>query len=560
MVNWGSKKIGDLLLLANGLVFIILVNILSAQFSFRADLTEEKRYSIKEPTKKILRTLDDDVYIEVFLAGDINASFRRFQKSIRETLEEFRIYSDNKIRYSFTDPATAVSQKAQTEFMTDIASKGIQPTRVVDTKEGQRVEKLIFPGVVISYGGTEKGVNLLKGNKAATKEEEINQSIEGIEYELANAIYKLSNDNPKRIGLVTGHGELDGLETAAFRSAIREVYDAGKVSLLSPELNTYDAVVVAKPTTSFSEPEKYRLDQYIMHGGSVLFLIDKLEADMDSASNENYFAFPYNLNLDDQLFRYGVRLNMDLVQDKTSGSYPIVIGQSGTRPQIQLMPWPFFPLINHYADHPITYNLDAVTMKFVSSIDTVKAVGVKKTPLLFTSQYARTVNTPVNVSVRLLHEDLKTQEFKKQFIPVAYLLEGKFTSLYRNRFLPEGENKNQFKEESKPTKIIVVADGDVARNIINPRTREPQPLGFDPFTNTTFANHDLLLNMLAFLADENGLIKTRNKEIRIRPLDKEKIASGKIKWQFINLGFPLLVVVLYGLIRATLRKRRYANF
>jgi ABC-2 type transport system permease protein len=560
MVNWASKKWGDLLILANGLVIIVLINIVSSQYSFRADLTEEKRYSIKEPTKKILHELDDDVYVEVFLTGEINASFRRFQKAIRETLEEFRVYSGNKIKYSFTDPATAVSQKAQTEFMTDLASKGIQPTRVVDTKEGQRTEKLIFPGVVISYGGGEKGVNLLKGNKAETKEEEINQSIEGIEFELANAIYKLTNDDPKRIGWVTGHGELDGLEAAAFRSAVLEVYDAGKVSLLSPELNSYDALIIAKPTTTFSEAEKYKLDQYIMQQGSVLFLVDKLEANMDSASRENYFAFPYNLNLDDQLFRYGVRLNMDLIQDRTSGSYPIVTGQSGNKPQIQLMPWPFFPLVNHYADHPITHNLDAVTMKFVSSIDTVKAVGIRKTPLLFTSQYTRTVTAPVNVSVRLLHQELKTQEFTKQFIPVGYLLEGNFTSLYKNRFLPEGEDKNLFRGESKSAKIIVVADGDVARNIINPRTREPQPLGFDPFTNTTFANQDLLLNMLAFLTDENGLIKTRNKEIKIRPLDKEKIATQKIKWQLINLVLPLILVAIYGLIRTMLRKRKYANF
>lgn len=560
MVNWNSKKLGDLLLLANGIVLLILINLISSFFFFRADLTEEKRYSIKVPTQSILQSLDDDVHIEVFLAGELNAGFQRFQKAIRETLEEFRVYSSNRIHYTFTDPLTAAGEKARTEFMSELAAKGIQPTRVFENKDGQRIEKMIFPGAVVSYSGAEKGVMLLKGNKAGSPDEEINQSIEGIEFELANAIYKLTNDSPKRIGMVSGHGELAGLEAAAFYNAIQEIYTVEDVSLNAGDLSNFDALVIAKPTSDFSEKEKYRLDQYIIQHGNVMFLLDRLEADMDSTSRENYFAFPYDLGLDDLLFRYGVRINPDLVQDRVSGRYPVVTGQTGNKPQIQLVDWPFFPLINRYSDHPVTNNLDAVMLQFASSIDTVKAAGIKKTPLLFTSQYSRTVTSPVQVSIQSLRKDIKPENFSNQFVPVAYLLEGRFTSAFKNRFLPEGTDAGQFKDTGRPAKVIVVADGDLARNVVNPRTNQPQPLGFDPISNYTFANEDLLLNMLAYLTDENGLIRARNKEIKIRPLDKEKIVAEKLKWQVINLVLPVVLIIAFGAVRSWRRKKRYASF
>ncbi len=559
MVNWKSRRLTDLLILANGVVLVILANILSSEFFFRADLTEEGRYSIKTPTKALLRNLDDQVYVEVFLAGELNAGFQRFQRAIRETLEEFAVYSGDKVKFRFTNPATALSRKAQAEFMNDLAMKGIQPIRVIDTQDGQRIEKIIYPGAVISYGLAEKGVHLLKGNKARSQEEEINQSIEGLEFELANAIYKLTNDDPKRVGWVTGHGELGGSGAAAFEAALAEVYNVERVSLLE-DLSSFDALIVARPTRPFSEKEKYRLDQYIMRSGKVLFLLDKLQADMDSVSRERYFAFPYDLNLDDQLFRYGVRINMDLIQDRTAGRYPVVTGQSGTTPQIKLMGWEFFPLITNYADHPVTRNLDAMVLQFVSSIDTVKATGIAKTPLLFTSDQSRTIEAPVNVSLQHLRRNFKPEDFSESRIPVAYLLEGAFTSLYRNRFLPDGESAQEFMEEGKASRLIVMSDGDIAANVVNPQTGRPMPLGFDPFGNYTFANEDLLMNMMAWLTDESGLIRARNKEVKIRPLQKDRIASEKVTWQVINLGIPLLLLVAFGVVRNMLRKKRYAGF
>jgi gliding-associated putative ABC transporter substrate-binding component GldG len=264
--------------------------------------------------------------------------------------------------------------------------------------------------------------------------------------------------------------------------------------------------------------------------------------------------------LDDQLFKYGARINPDLVQDRNASKYPIVTSVVNNRPQIMQMDWLFFPVINQYADHPITRNLDATLTKFISSIDTVKATGIRKTPLLFSSVYSRKVVTPVRVSVNDLRKNVNPEKFSEGKIPVAYLLEGEFTSLYKNRFIPEGMDEKTFKKMSKPTKIIVMADGDVVRNDVNPRNGQPQQLGFDPITQYTYANEDLLRNMMAYLVDENGLIKARNKEVKIRPLDKEKIRNNRAYWQFINLILPLLVVLLFGLAITFLRKKRYSNF
>lgn len=561
MVDWTSKRTGDLLLLANGIVFLVLINLLSSHYFFRVDLTEEKRYSIHPSTREMLSNLDEDVYVEVFLEGELNAGFRRFQKSIRETLEMFRVYSGNRVQYSFTDPATALSQKARSEFMADLASKGIQPTNVIDTRDGERIEKIVFPGVVVTYGGAEKGVMLLKGNKAQTPEEEINQSIEGVEFEIANAIHKLADEDPRIVGMVSGHGELEGIAVAGFENAVSELYHLRHLTLKDPLLANCDALVIAKPARPFSADDKYRLDQYIMNGGKVLFLIDRLDASMDSATQANYFAFPYDTGLDDLFFRYGVRLNPDLVQDRYAARYPVITGErpDGT-PQIHLMEWPFFPLINRFAEHPTTHNLDRVLTRFASSIDTVKAEGVVKTPLMFTSQYSRKLAAPVNVNINALRQDLSAGQFDEQHIPVAYLLEGKFSSLYKNRFLPEGVAQSSFRPEGEATSLIVVADGDLPRNDVNRRTGQPLPLGFDPFSNYTFANQDLLLNFIAYLVDENGLIRARNKDISIRPLDQEQIASEKLKWQLINLVLPLAFLIAFGGARAYWRKKKFANF
>lgn len=556
-----SKTTGDILLAVNGLALVWVLNLFASLYFFRIDLTEEKRYTIKPQTDQLLKSLDDNVYVEVFLEGDLNPGFRRFQKSIRETLEEFRIHSGSKVVYTFTNPATATGQKARNEFMTELASKGIQALPVIETRDGERSEKIVFPGALISYQGFETGVMLFKGNRSLGSQEVLNESVEGVEFELANAIYKLSNAERKQIGLVKGHGELDSLDVAGLRSVLLDQYDVSNVLLTNRnDFEKSDVLIIAKPKQEFSDLDKYNLDQYLMRGGKILFLIDELDAVMDSASREDYFAFPYHLKLEDQLFRYGLRINPDLVQDRVSAQYPVVTGVINNRPQIMRMDWPFFPQINQFADHPITRNLDAIHTRFISTLDTVKANGVKKTPLLFTSPYSRKISAPVKVSVADLRKNVKPESFNNGNLPVAYLLEGRFTSLYKNRFAPEGADTTGFMSTSNDTKIIVVADGDIARNDVNMRTGQPQQLGYDAFMQYTFANQDLLLNMVAFLSDENGLIKARNKEVKVRPLDREKVRDSRTFWQLINLLIPVLTVLIFGILLAQVRKRRYARF
>ncbi len=556
-----SKKIGDLLLLANAILFAVILNVAGSWYFFRIDLTEEKRYTIKPQTKELLKNLDDAVYVEVFLEGDLNPGFERFKKSIRETLEEFRIYSNDRIQYTFTDPNLAMGAKARNEFIAELNGKGIAPRNVIENKDGQRIEKLVFPGALISYGGMETGVMLLKGNAMQGSQQVLNQAIEGIEYELANAIHKLTNLDRKKIGFVSGHGELSGLPIASFENSLSEQYDLSEIRLTDKlKLADYDALILAKPTRSFSNLDKFNLDQYLMKGGRILFLLDRLDAVMDSASSENYFAFPYDLNLDDQLFKYGIRINQDLILDRVAGRYPIVVSNAG-KPQIMQMEWPFFPLINQYADHPITRNLDASLLKFTSTVDTIKADGVKKTPLLFSSAYTRKAVAPVKVGVNDLRNQLQQADsFNAGRMPVGYLLEGKFSSLYKNRFAPDGAEANDFIPESVTTKLILIADGDIIRNDVNPRDGSVQPLGFDPFSQYTFANQDLLMNSIAYLLEEDGLINARNKEIKIRPLDKEKIKEERLFWQVVNLFLPLLLVVVFGLSRIYWRKLKYSKF
>ncbi|HNP18822.1 MAG TPA: gliding motility-associated ABC transporter substrate-binding protein GldG [Fulvivirga sp.] len=560
MVDLNSTKLEDILKLLIGIVLVVWINMLSSMYFERFDLTEEQRYTIKPATKELLKNLDDKVFIEVYLDGELNASFKRLQRSIRETLDEFRVYSDNKIQFSFKDPGAALNEKARGEFMQGLIARGIQPTNVIDERDGQRLEKLIFPGAVVSYGGAESGVMLLQGNKSSTAEEKINQSIEGIEYALASTIQGLTKLERKSLGIVRGHNELDDLEMASLLNELNANYSLSMIDLAT-KVDPFDALLIAKPKTAFTESEKYYLDQYLMQGGKIFLLIDQIQASMDSASNVANYSFPYQLNLDDQLFKYGIRINNDLIQDNSAASYPVNVGNMGDQPQIKLMKWWFFPLINRFGDHVITRNLDAVLGRFVSSIDTVKAVGVKKTPLLFTSDYSRTLTSPVNVSLQDLRKTVTPEMLNKQHIPIAYLLEGEFQSLYKNRFKPESVNDDTFIEHSKESaKLLVVSDGDLARNDVNPRTGSPQALGYDPFTRNTYANQTFILNALNYLVDDKGLITARNKEIKIRPLDKVKISNERTKWQLINLVIPILLLIGYGVIRYYLRKRKYTGY
>ncbi|MDF9796796.1 ABC-2 type transport system permease protein [Catalinimonas alkaloidigena] len=551
----------DLSKLGIGLAILIAINVVAQQYFFRLDLTEEKRYSITAATKSLLKELEDKVEVIIYLDGEVNAGFQRLERSVEETLEEFNVYAGDELRVRYVDPLTTVAKEEQQAFFARLADFGIEPTYVYDEEDGQRRQKLIVPGAIINYQGKQAGVMLLNGDRAAGSEEALNQSIENVEYELAKGIRKLMGTQKKKVGLLKGHGELEGVDIAGLLNVLTEYYDVSEINL--PEVTSIpdvDVVMINKPSDHFDKDAQYKIDQYIMSGGKVMFFIDPLRIEMDSIGENGSIAFPYDLNLDDQLFRYGVRINKTLVQDIKSGVYPFVVGEVGGQPQIVSLPWPFFPIVNKYGEHPVVKNMDANFLRFTSEIDTVATAGVKKTPLIFTSQYSKVLQTPMIVDLNQLRQAPQPENFTSGSQVIAYLLEGSFTSLFKNRILPDIANQSSYKDESVPTKLVVVADGDLIRNDINRSNGNPLPLGYDPITERTYANKDFVVNTLSYLTDESGLINARKKEIQIRPLDQVKVQQSALFYQILNLVGPILLIIIFGLFKAYLRKRKYSRY
>jgi ABC-2 type transport system permease protein len=559
-MNWSSQRINNLLSIVVGILLVWLVHQVAARYRFRLDMTEEKRYSIHPATKSSLRALKEPVFVEVYLEGvDLPPAFQRFNKSIRQILDEFSIYTD--VQYRFVDPHQAVSNEARYQFFQSLTQKGIQPTNLTFTKDGNTTQKLIFPGAMVSVGTREVPVNLLANNKATTRDEAVNQSIEGLEFEFMSAIRQLT-ESRKRIGLVLGHGEPDSTQLAGFTGRVLEKFDLFKVRLpqRTEPLKGYDALVIAKPTKPFNEREKYLIDQYIMNGGSVVFFMDALRvSNLDSLDGEGTVALPYNTNLDDLLFKYGIRVNRNYILDLNCGTMPVVTGNIGDQPEIMQLPWPFFPVITRYSNHPSVKGLDASRLQFASTLDTVKAVGVQKTPLLSTSERTKVKSPPVRVAFNDLQGDLRPEYFQQGVFHVGYLLEGNFTSLYKNRMIPKGVRSEGFKPEGVPARIVVIGDGDLIKNDFDPGSGEPLDIGVDPWANVNYANGDLVMRLLDFLTDEDGLVMTRAKEIKIRPLDRARVKEEKTKWRVINMGAPLVLIVFMGLVKFYVRKRKYTD-
>lgn len=559
--QYKSKRRSDMLTFLAWVAGMILLNVLAANFFFRLDLTEDKRYTIAPVTKQLLGNLQNEVVVDVYLAGDFPAGFKRLQQSVRETLDEFRIYSGSNLRYNFINPNEIADEKQRKDFFSTLAQKGIIPTNLKATEDGKQVERLVFPGAVVKYNGKETAVNLLKGNLAASPDERLNQSVEGLEYELATAIRKVAFPGDKVIGYITGQGELEMQQVTDLLGSLQEFYRVARGELSEiPTLEGLDLIIVAKPTNQFTEADKYKIDQFIMKGGRAVFFVDAIHVNMDSVGAGGMFALPYNLNLDDLLFRYGVRLNPTLIMDLNSGFIPMVTGYMGDQPQTEMINWRFYPLLNNFSNHPVTRNLDAIYARFIGTIDTVKADGILKTPLVYTSPYSRILEPPIPISLEEARMEVSPALFKAGPQAVGYLLEGKFTSLFRNRRPPQGVQGQQVKEQGEETKIAVFSDGDLVRNEVNPRTGQAYELGFDRYNNITFSNRELAMNTIHYLLDADGLINVRSKEIQLRPLDKVRVKEEKTYWQLLNLIAPIVLLGAFGVARYYMRKRKYERF
>ncbi|HSW68199.1 MAG TPA: gliding motility-associated ABC transporter substrate-binding protein GldG, partial [Bacteroidales bacterium] len=494
------------------ILVIILVNILGSHFFTRLDLTSEKRYTLSPSTREMLRELDDIVYFRVYLEGDFPAGFQRLRNSTREMLDEFRAFSDN-IQYEFINPNRSDQPAERIALHEELMHSGLIPTDVFETTAEGRRQQMIFPGAIVNYKQRQLPVQFLASAPGNNPDLALNRSIEQLEYNIASVIRRLTTTERRTIAFIKGHGELPPLLTAGARQVLSEYYTveytaidgqlnslANRVEVDTAEFritNRFDAIIIAKPEHTFSERDKFLIDQYIMRGGKVLWFIDPVLATMDSLKNaDQTVGISLDLNLADQLFRYGVRLNSNLVMDINALPIPVITGRTGNQPQHSFLPWYFFPLLKAGSDHPIVSDLDLVLGQFVSSIEPVQTPDVEATVLLTTSQYSRALTSPVLISLEVMRDEPDKNLFIHGNLPVAVLLEGRFQSLYSNRIPPQiaGHAGIGFLEESMPTSMIVVADGDMIRNQLGLSQGNPLPLGLDQFTRQSFANSDFLLN------------------------------------------------------------------
>ncbi|HOW30188.1 MAG TPA: gliding motility-associated ABC transporter substrate-binding protein GldG [Bacteroidales bacterium] len=564
-----------------GLAIVILVNIIGSYLFYRLDLTGEKRYSLSPATKKMLKNLDDVVYFKIYLEGDFPAGFKRLRNETREMLDEFSAYSDN-VQFEFINPSSGTSQSERENTYRQLVEAGLNPTDLQVKNQGGTSTQIIFPGAIVSYKNKEIPIELLHSQIGTPPQEVLNNSVQSLEYTLAGAISRLSGGDRPAIAFIEGHGELPEILTADARQSLAEYYTVERVKIngmlsslttRNPKSkdsadyvvkNKYKAIIIAKPDSAFSEKDKFIIDQYIMRGGKVLWLIDPVFATMDSLQNQDQtIGIGMDLNLNDLFFNYGCRLNPDLIMDLNAMRIPIVTGQMGDQPKIDMEPWYYFPVVFSTTTHPIARNLNALKTEFISSIDTVTAQNVSKTLLLTTSRYSKVLNTPALITTEVMRQEPDVTKFTDPFKTVAVLLEGKFTSLFLNRVPAEIAEapEIQFVATSKPTSMIVVSDGDIIKNQLQSSANGPTPLplGYDRYSRETFGNKDFIMNAMNYLCDDSGLLSVRSKELRLRLLDSEKIKSEKVRWQLINVLIPVLVVIIAGFIMHFIRRRKYTR-
>ncbi|NVO03165.1 MAG: gliding motility-associated ABC transporter substrate-binding protein GldG, partial [Bacteroidetes bacterium] len=508
-----SLKKQNIYQLLLALLILFLLNLIGYSVFTRFDLTSEKRYSLSDATKKGLKELKDIVYFNVYLEGEFPAGFKRLRNETREMLNQFRAYSDN-IHYEFINPSEGNDKKKTKELYQQLVEKGLEPTNLqVKAAEGTK-QQIIFPGAIVSYRGKELPLQLLMSQMGTPPEAILNNSIQSLEYNISNVIRKLTVVVKPKLAFLEGHGELNNYDLADVSSTLADYYEVKRVRINHQlnALNGLKVLVIAKPDSVFDEKDKFIIDQYVMKGGKVLWLIDPINASMDSLQKSAETTGVTNqINLDDQLFKYGVRLNPNLIMDLNALAIPIVTGKMGNQPQQNFIPWPFFPLLSPTIKHPIINNLNSVKTEFISTMDTIGQKNIKKTILLTSSKYSRIANTPIAINLNMLRKDPDERMYTKSYLPVAVLLEGKFESVFKNRIPPEiYEDKSiGFKEVcAKDNKMIVISDGDIIRNQLQMSNGNlyPLPLGFDRYTKQQFGNKDFILNCIDYLSDESGLI------------------------------------------------------
>jgi len=556
MKNWIKPFLGPLLI-AMG---ILLVG-LSPYIRWRFDLSEEKKFTIAASSIELIRQQDAPIRIKVFLGGDkLPAGFKRMEKALDELLLDLKMNSSQGIEIEKIDVYEEYpDESARQKIIFQLDSLGIPPTNVVNNEDGKQVQQLVFPGVLIEKGDVQIGVLLLKGNKLSSPQEMLNQSVEGMEYEIMQGIAAIGQQQRKKIGFFLDYSHVPAIKQIDLISSLKKRYDLYPVDLsASPTLDGLDAICVIQPDRKFSEADQYKIDQFLVKGGKAVFLLDGIR--VDTVANQGLVATPIDLGLQNLLFRYGIRLNSDLVKDaQLSGTIPLAVGNFGNKSSIELMPWPAFPLLQGNPSSVITRNLDAVYGHFVSSIDTVKgAPNLQKTALLKTSPYTQVQQAPATLPFSASGKEFDPKNYVAGSRVIAYLVEGKFVSAFRNRILPFDSLSKSFVAASG-TKggIVIVGDGDVALNGLDLETKSAWGLGFDPFSKHTYANKDFLLNSFHYLLDDGQAMMARNKTVSLRPLDKVKVKSERVYWQWVNLLIPLGFGIILSACVIWYRKQKF---
>ncbi|MCK5168977.1 MAG: gliding motility-associated ABC transporter substrate-binding protein GldG [Bacteroidales bacterium] len=561
-----NLKKQNIIQLIIALVIILLVGYISSNTYFRLDLTADKRYTLSDVTVEILDSLEDVLYIEIYLDGEMPIGFQRMQKSIHELMDEFRVIAGSNIQYQFINPSKSSDQSKRNALYQDLYGRGLDPTNVKDRdEEGGLAEKILFPGAIITYQEKETPINFLINNPGLSAEVNLNNSIQSLEYECIDAIRKITDKQRKKIAFIEGQGELDEFYTGDITRALNEYYEIDRVTIKEyiNILDPYDVVIIAGPAEQYTEKSKFIVDQYIMNGGKVLWFVESVTMSMDSLSTGGAtFALMNDVNLGDQLFKYGVRVNPNVIQDVQCAVIPVNTAIAGTQPKFAPAPWLYFPLLVAPDNNPITKNLNMIKSEFPSVIDTVgNNPDVKKKIILSSSFNSRVLNIPLLVSLRQVNEKLDPLSFNQPNNPVAVILEGQFESVFKNRLVDKYTAGTElvYKEKSDATKMIVVSDADIIKNDVRQRADGIfiSPLGYDRYTKQTYGNKEFVMNAVHYLVDESGILDIRSREFKLRLLDKSKVLEERTKWQVINTILPIVFILIFAFIIAYIRKRKY---
>lgn len=559
------KDITSLIILV---AIIILLNFVGSYYFQRFDLTTEKRYTLATSTKKLLKELDDEIYLKVYLNGDFNPSFTRLRNESKEMLDEFRAYSGNKLQYDFITPGEGLTKEETTNLEKQLYKKGLIPEPITEKSNDKMTQTVIWPGAIVTYKSQEAVWQIFtRQTPGIDAETSVNNSVQELEYSLTNTIRKLQRTKRAEVTFIQGHHEADTIRQYDFMRTLSEYYSVNTTEITHGKeltsLKGSDAIIITQPDTTFSDKDKFVIDQYIMNGGKVLWLIDPVATNLDSLKKGFTIGINRPLGIEDMLFKYGVRLNPVLVQDLQCGFLNINTGLAVEKgqPQFKLLPWLYSPLVLPDGDHPIVKNLDLIKFDYLSTLDTVSAKGIKKTILLKTSRYTKTQPTPARIYLGMATMQPKESQFINSYQPIACLLEGEFRSFveYRLPSILLADTNFKYLDKGKPTKMIVVADGDVATNAYQRTTGQIYPLGYDRNTKQTFANRIFLLNCVNYLLDDEGMLQLRSREVKLRLLNKKKLdPSQRGKWQMINVITPLILILAFAALQFYLRRKKFA--